>query len=123
MDFAELIEYWNEADLKGELDDRTNRVFKINPGCNDRVQIDVKIINGVLANAKYKAKGCVLSQAVAAFLLSRGIGLPVEDAIKIELPDFGITPVRKKCMLLSLVTYREALGEKTEEFAGDGEGA
>jgi nitrogen fixation protein NifU and related proteins len=88
-----------------------------NPLCGDRVRIDLRIEDGVIADVRFNGRGCAISQASASLLTDELRGMPVEQAKlfpKEELLELiGIpldkNPVRIKCALLSLKALKAGL--------------
>jgi nitrogen fixation protein NifU and related proteins len=88
-----------------------------NPLCGDRVRIDLRIEDGVIADVRFSGRGCAISQASASLLTDELRGMPVEQAKqfpKEELLELiGIpldkNPVRIKCALLSLKALKAGL--------------
>jgi len=88
-----------------------------NPLCGDRVRIDLRVADGVIADVAFSGRGCAISQASASLLTDELKGKTVEEAKAIgkdELLELiGIplakNPVRLKCALLSLKTLKAGL--------------
>lgn len=79
-----------------------------NPLCGDRVRIDVKVENGIIADIKFSGRGCAISQASASMLTDMMKGKEVDEIRKLTAEDMldelgiQISPARVKCALLGL---------------------
>jgi nitrogen fixation NifU-like protein len=88
-----------------------------NPLCGDRVRLDLRISDGVIADVRFSGRGCAISQASASLLTDELIGMPVERAKAYSKDDLlkliGIpldkNPTRLKCALLSLKALKAGL--------------
>ena len=80
----------------------------INPLCGDRVRVELKVLNGRIAEMKFTGFGCAISQAAASMLADLVEGLPVpaaRDLNRQELLDalgVALSPARLKCAMLPL---------------------
>jgi nitrogen fixation NifU-like protein len=116
---------------RGALEQPTFSREEHNPLCGDKVRIDVLIEGGVIADIKQQGKGCSLSQASASALSEELKGKTVEQAKAfdkeallelIEMPQLAHNPVRIKCALLPLKTFKTGLyglGEVTPDDEED----
>jgi nitrogen fixation protein NifU and related proteins len=79
-----------------------------NPLCGDMVGMDFKVQAGVIENAAFYGRGCVISQASASLMTERLKGMSLEEARTISKEDvldelgIQISPARVKCALLPL---------------------
>lgn len=119
MDLEEFLELWLESEWIGEMTDPTVRVYDANLSCGDHIQFDFKIVNGVITNCLYIGKGCCLCKSAAAYLCKRSIGLTLEGADKFDLEiKPPPTPMRQKCVLLAVNTFRAGLANATSKNQG-----
>jgi nitrogen fixation NifU-like protein len=113
----------------GKLLAPTKSARRDNPLCGDRVVIDVKLDNGMIAEIAHQVRGCLLCQASASALASVAVGrnaagietvrLDAERAIGREEGEAGepfaaFAPVkshksRHECVLLPFEALKEAL--------------
>jgi nitrogen fixation NifU-like protein len=88
-----------------------------NPLCGDRVRIDLRVEDGVIADVRFSGRGCAISQASASLLTDEIKGMPVEQAKRFPKEELleliGIplekNPVRIKCALLALKALKAGL--------------
>lgn len=117
MNEERIIEYWESKARRGlpAIPPQYQSAEITTPGCNDTVRIDIRIENGIIKDALYSGKGCVLSQAGASMLTEALIGntVVVADALRedfmFEL--FGGRPValRMGCCILPLRVLHNAI--------------
>ncbi|HEX6507292.1 MAG TPA: iron-sulfur cluster assembly scaffold protein [Chloroflexota bacterium] len=103
---------------RGAVEDATHRFQDENPLCGDMLQVELRVEDGRIAEAKFEGRGCAISQASAELLLDRIQNQPVsivadldKDDVLEELGLPAISPARLKCALLSLGVLRGALRE------------
>ncbi len=88
-----------------------------NPLCGDSIQITYAYDQGKqhIADIKFIGTGCSVTRAAASILTETVKGKSVDELKRYTDDDFledlgvPITPARKKCALLGLVTLRRAL--------------
>ena len=99
-----------------------------NPLCGDHLHLTLKIEDGVIREVGWDGDGCAISQAAASMLGEMLVGMPLEEARKLDkqvvLDMIGIplTINRVKCATLSLKTLIVgSLGQKQWEKIEDDE--
>jgi len=117
-----ILDHYRNPRNYGEMPDADVRVKDSNPLCGDVVELYLKIRDGEIVDARFRGKGCAISQASASMLTERIKGMKLDDARNISrdtiLSMLGIelSPVRLKCALLSLKVLKLGvygyLGEK-----------
>lgn len=100
---------------RGELAHPTVSHEDENPLCGDMLQVQLRIEEGQIAEAKFQGRGCVISQAAAELVLDLVEHQPVSvvqelnrDVVLAELGLPSISPARLKCALLCLEVLRGA---------------
>lgn len=112
MTWDELMEAWESNPMPAPSRGMTHHHVKNNLECGDSVGLALCVENGVIVEATQLGRGCVLSQGVATYMCQQIVGLTVEAAKDFDIIfDFEITPIRKKCAALPLLTLHEALNE------------
>lgn len=103
---------------RGTLEDATFSNEDHNPLCGDKIRIDVRIEDGVITAIRQQGKGCSLSQAAASALSEELTGKTIAEASSfskddlldlLEVPNLARNPVRIKCALLPLKTFKVGL--------------
>lgn len=83
-----------------------------NPLCGDKIRIDLRIKDGVVADVKFSGTGCAISQAAASMLTEEIRGKSLEEVKRIgkdevlDMLGIELGPVRLKCALLALKTLK-----------------
>lgn len=83
-----------------------------NPLCGDRIRVDVRVKDGVVADVGFSGHGCSISQAAASMLCEHIAGRSLDEVKRIGRQDvldmLGVElgPVRLKCALLALKTLK-----------------
>lgn len=80
----EVIEHFQHPRNVGELADASVTVTAENPACGDLMQLWLRVENGVITAATYKARGCATSIACGSFLTELIVGKPLEQARQVH---------------------------------------
>jgi nitrogen fixation protein NifU and related proteins len=132
--FQELIlEHYKHPRNKGALDAPDVSVHMNNPTCGDEVQLQLRLRDGVIEDAKFVGEGCSISQASISMMTQLVKGRRAEEALALaarftammhgdveaardrQMGDLralaGVArfPVRVKCALLGWNALEEAL--------------
>ena len=114
------------------VDDATHQAEGYNPLCGDRLNVFVKVVDGIITDIGFEGSGCAISKASASLMTDRLKGRPVEEARAlfarfhrmvttppdVEVEDLGKLsalagvrefPVRIKCASLAWHTLKAAL--------------
>jgi nitrogen fixation NifU-like protein len=123
-----ILEHFRHPRHRGTIENPDFTFDDSNPLCGDHIRMDVKVENGVIADAKFSGHGCAISQAAADLLCDEVIGKTLEEAKSLSREDvlglLGIPlgPVRLKCGMLALKTLKAGVygidqwpGEDDEE--------
>ncbi len=113
-----------------------------NPSCGDELQVQLKIVDGKIADSSVKARGCAISIASSSMLTEVIEGMTLDEAVDfgenirkmmhgqevskdIDLGDLdalkGVRnfPVRVKCAMLAWVAMLDAIRKYRDSEAGD----
>jgi len=117
-----ILEHYQHPHNQGTLPDATNSFEDSNPLCGDRIRMEMKIEDGIVADVKFTGKGCAVSQASASMLTDeiKGKSLVELQAIDkqtvLDMLGIPLGPSRIKCALLPLkVMKASAYGMTTPE--------
>ena len=111
----EILEHYKFPRNRGSLAHPDITYKDTNPLCGDEVQIDLNVKDGVIADVKFQAKGCAISQAATSMLTDMIEGKSLEEIKKLGkkeiLESLGIElgPVRLKCALLCLKVLKSGI--------------
>lgn len=81
--------------------------------CGDRLQISVKIKEGIIEEAKFEGGGCAISMAAVDMLLDEIIGKKLSEVKKMKgeeiekMLGIELTSARKKCAYLGLEVVKK----------------
>jgi nitrogen fixation NifU-like protein len=110
-----ILEHYKQPRNFGELDDHDLDFHDRNPLCGDEMEVQIRIEDGKIADLKWHGQGCAISQAAASIASEELIGMPVDDAAKLDadwmIDQMGIeiSATRRKCALLNLKVLRGAV--------------
>lgn len=107
-----ILDHYQTPRNFGTLDHPEISAEDANPLCGDKIRIDLRVKNGVIADVKFSGKGCAISQAAASMLTEEIRGKSLEEVKRIgkdevlEMLGIELGPVRLKCALLALKTLK-----------------
>jgi nitrogen fixation NifU-like protein len=139
MELKQLYrEIVNEHNLhpvhRGKMEAPSLVLRGVNPSCGDDITLQLKVEDGVIADAMYEGSGCAISQASVDMMADQIIGKKKDEAIKLAgtfmgmikgdvtdeeslealdeaaaLQDVAHMPARVKCAVLGWHTMQEML--------------
>ena len=110
-----VIEHFRRPRNRGSLPDANGDAEGANPLCGDRIRVQVRVIDGAIADARFTADACALCIASASLLTEAAHGLSLEDTNCLDLGWLEVAlegappPGRKKCVALPLDTLHRAI--------------
>jgi nitrogen fixation NifU-like protein len=109
-----LLDYFENPRCVGELDDADATAEVSNPVCGDSLKLWVRIADGRVADARFKAQGCPAAIATSSFATEMLIGMDLESARAItreQIADAlgGLPPSKIHCSVLASDAIRSAL--------------
>lgn len=120
---AAVLEHFKHPRNRGSLEEANASEEGANPLCGDRIRVQLRVIDGVIAEARFIADACALCIASASVMTDHVKGMAVDDAVRLEI---GVIhralegeppPGRLKCTLLPLDTLRRALSQSRSEVS------
>jgi nitrogen fixation NifU-like protein len=118
-----ILEHYRRPHNFGVIEGPTVTQEGSNPLCGDRLTLQLRLADGVVASVGFTGRGCAISQASASLLTDEIKGKPVASAAGmsgqdvLDLLGIEISPARMKCAMLSLETLQGALA------SGNGQGS
>ncbi len=130
-----ILDHYRRPRNKGELEGASHSVTMNNPLCGDVIELDLRVEEGRIVEARFQGKGCSISQASASMLTGELQDRTTEEARELtgkftrlmhgeaelardeDLGDLralaGVSrfPVRIKCALLGFNCLEELIGE------------
>jgi nitrogen fixation protein NifU and related proteins len=110
-----ILDHYKNPKNFGELPERDLEFHDKNPLCGDEMEVQIRVEDGKIAELKWHGQGCAISQAAASIASEELIGMPVDEAAKLDadwmLEQMGIeiSATRRKCALLNLKVLRGAV--------------
>lgn len=110
-----ILDHYRNPQHYGKLEGATGTAYDANPLCGDKLEIAVRVKDGMIEDAQFTGEGCAISQASASMLLDEIIGKPADEVASIEnqqiydMLGVELTTARVKCALLSLVVLKKSL--------------
>jgi nitrogen fixation NifU-like protein len=114
---AVVVEHFKHPRNRGPLAEANASEEGANPLCGDRIRVQLRVIDGVIADARFTADACALCIASASVMTEHVRGMSANDAVRLEISVIhraleGVPPPgRLKCTVLPLDTMRRALSQ------------
>ncbi|MCQ2550919.1 MAG: iron-sulfur cluster assembly scaffold protein [Clostridia bacterium] len=104
----------------GELENPDGQGVYGSPVCGDMMQIQIKVEDDVITDARFKTFGCGSAIASSSMATSMIIGKEIEDALKITNKDVidalgGLPPVKHHCSVLADVAIKKAIWDYADK--------
>ena len=109
-----LLDYFQNPRCAGELDD-ANAVAEVsNPICGDVMKLWVKVADGKITDARFKAQGCSAAIATSSYATEMIIGMDLGQARGITKEEIaeaigGLPTSKLHCSVLASDAIREVL--------------
>jgi len=112
----EMMDIYKNPAHRGKMKNPSVKKRGANPVCGDLVDLQLKIGNGKIVDAKFDGSACAVSIVSSEILTDAIVGLTIEKALKITKDEFlemiglNLTTSRVKCATLVLEALKDALG-------------
>ena len=108
-----LLDYFQNPRCVGEIPDGSVAEVS-NPVCGDVMKLWVKVEDGRIRNARFKAQGCSAAIATSSYATEMLLGMSVADARRITKEQIaealgGLPPSKIHCSVLASDAIREVL--------------
>lgn len=109
---AQVMEHFQRPRNAGTLEDATTQVELTNPVCGDVLRLAVRVENGRVVAARFKASGCVPAIACGSWLAEWMQGRTVEELQALTEKDIaealgGLPPASGHAAQLAVDVVRE----------------
>ena len=79
-----IMDHYKKPRNKGVLVEDSLTVNMNNPTCGDRIQLTMKVSDGMVVDAKFEGEGCSISMSSASMMTQAIKGMKMEEAIKLS---------------------------------------
>lgn len=79
-----IMDHYKNPRNRGELQGDSLTINMNNPTCGDRIQLQMKVEDGKISDAKFVGEGCSISLSSASMMTQTVIGKTVEEALTIS---------------------------------------
>jgi nitrogen fixation NifU-like protein len=110
----QLLDHFQNPRNAGDIGDADATAEIVNPACGDILRLTLKISDGRIAQARFKAKGCVPAMACASALTELVSGNRLEEIRKLRREDIiatvgGLPPASTHAAQLAVDALSAAL--------------
>ncbi|MDP4162089.1 MAG: SUF system NifU family Fe-S cluster assembly protein [Bacillota bacterium] len=79
-----IMDHYKNPRNKGILEDGSLTINMNNPTCGDRIQLTMKVADGIVSDAKFEGEGCSISMSSASMMTQAIKGKTAEEALKLS---------------------------------------
>lgn len=114
-DYSEkVLDHFTNPRNMGVISDPDGSSQVGNPSCGDMMQIQLKVKDGIIQDAKFKTFGCVAAIATSSISTEMIIGKSVEEAERLTNEAVaealgGLPPHKRHCSVLAADAIRAAI--------------
>ncbi|MEK3969388.1 MULTISPECIES: Fe-S cluster assembly sulfur transfer protein SufU [unclassified Paenibacillus] len=131
-----IMDHYKSPRNRGSFEDDALKIELNNPTCGDRITLQLKVVDGIVKDARYNGEGCSISMSSASMMTEAIKGQTVERALELadnfsllmkgEDVDFGDYediealsgvnkfPARIKCATLAWNALRKGIDEEEQ---------
>lgn len=80
-----IMDHYKNPRNRGILEDGSHTINMNNPTCGDRIQLTLKVEDGIVTNARYDGEGCSISMSSASMMTQAIKGKKVDEALKLSM--------------------------------------
>ncbi|MBP1934636.1 Fe-S cluster assembly sulfur transfer protein SufU [Ammoniphilus resinae] len=77
-----IMDHYQRPRNRGEMDQDSVTINLNNPTCGDRIQLQLKVEDGIIKDVKFIGEGCSISMSSASMMTEAVKGGTVEDALR-----------------------------------------
>ena len=117
---SQVLDHFQNPRSAGDLPDATVTGEVQNPACGDVMQLSLKIVDGCIVDAAFRAKGCVPSIACGSALVEMVRGQSLASAAAITREQIieqlgGLPPASSHAAQLAIDAVKAALAVSREQ--------
>ncbi|MBB6450248.1 nitrogen fixation NifU-like protein [Geomicrobium halophilum] len=79
-----IMDHYKNPRNRGEIMNDALTINMNNPSCGDKIQLHMKVDNGVVSDAKFTGEGCSISLSSASMMTEAVRGKSVEEALELS---------------------------------------
>jgi len=116
-----ILDHYGNPRNEGVLENPDISHERQNPVCGDVVQLDIKLEDGRVKEARFRGQGCVISMASASMFTEKIKGKTISELQELDEEDIfdmlgvELGPSRVYCGVLPLKVMQEALAELEQD--------
>ncbi len=76
-----IMDHYQSPRNRGQMEYADATIQLKNPSCGDQIQLQLKIENGIITDAKFDGEGCSISMASASMMTEAIIGKKADEAL------------------------------------------
>lgn len=84
---AKLLDHFEHPRNPGDLMEPSARAIVENPACGDVLGLEIRVVDGHIAEIAFKAKGCVPAMACASAVTELVRGKKIDEAARLARDD------------------------------------
>ncbi|HHU12568.1 MAG TPA: Fe-S cluster assembly scaffold protein NifU [Clostridiaceae bacterium] len=121
MQYSEkVMDHFMNPRNVGEIDDASASGTVGNPRCGDIMKVDLKIVDNIIVDAKFKTFGCGSAIATSSMATEMIKGKHIDEALRLTNQAVasaldGLPPIKLHCSLLAEQAVKKALLEYYRE--------
>jgi nitrogen fixation NifU-like protein len=78
-----IMDHYKKPRNRGVLEEGNLTINMNNPTCGDRIQLTMKVDDGIVTDVKYEGEGCSISMSSASMMTQAIKGKKIEEALKL----------------------------------------
>jgi len=124
VDYGErLLDHYDNPRNVGDIEEPDARATVENPACGDTMRLTLKIVEGVVAEARFRSYGCPAAIAAGSVTTVLLAGRSLEDASRLTNEEVarelgGLPPAKLHCSVLAEQAVRAAVSDYRRRAAG-----
>lgn len=76
-----IMDHYKNPRNRGTLDEESVTINLNNPTCGDRISLQLQVVDGQVANAKFSGEGCSISMSSASMMTEAIKGKTFDEAL------------------------------------------
>ena len=79
-----VMDHYKNPRNRGVIEDGSLTINMNNPTCGDRIQLTLKVDDGIVENARFEGEGCSISMSSASMMTQAIKGKKIEEALRLS---------------------------------------